>query len=53
MRETAARNDGIEIEGDAFVRQSTEQGVATHGELRETVGKLCQFVGGVTDGLDE
>ena len=53
MREATARDDGIEIEGDAFVGQGAEQGVATHGELRETIGKLCQFVGGVTDGFDE
>ena len=53
MREATARDDGIEIEGDAFVGQGAEQGVATHGELRETVGKLCQFFGGVTNGFDE
>ena len=53
MRETAARDDGVEIEGDAFVGQGTEQGVATHGELREAVGKNREFVGGVADGLDE
>ena len=51
--ETAAGNDGIEIEGNAFGGQRFQQALATRGQLRETVGELRELVGRVVNGFDE
>jgi len=50
--ETAAGNDGIEIEGNAFGGQRFQQALATRGQLRETVGELRELVGRVVYGFD-
>ena len=51
--ETAAGNDGIEIEGNAFGGQRFQQALTARGQLRETVGELRELVGRVVNGFDE